>query len=167
MKVATFGLAFLAAIAALSPVHAAAGNAQLLTDAELDAVSAQGLFVVNLSFGFSRIAGRFDFGFTAQTTIETADVTGGGGVGHAEVGFLGGLLSISTTPGSRPAVGTETPRAAGVATSPAGPGALISVTARQATVHTRANLFVSASDAARSAARAVLMRHIPRTLGGR
>jgi hypothetical protein len=171
VKAVTRAFTVCAVFAALVPVHAAAGNAYPLTDAELDAASAQGLVVVNTSFGFSRLAEHFDFRFTAQTTIETADVAGGGAAGHAEVAFLGGLLSISTTPRSRSAMDMATTgaelQALPLGGRPAIEGAVVSVTARQATVHTQATLFLSPSDAARSASRAALMRHIPRAFAGR
>ncbi len=74
----------------LNAPRVSAGWGQVLTDAELDAIYAQGLSIVDLSFGFSNIAGRFDF--SSRTTIKFPEIPSPNS--GAKVDFLGGLFSI-------------------------------------------------------------------------
>jgi len=68
----------------------ARGRARVLSDKELDATYAQGLSIVNISFGFKHGGGSFNFNST--TRINTPDTPSAG----ATVGFLGGAVSVST-----------------------------------------------------------------------
>jgi len=70
------------------PIWASRGR--VLSDQELDATYAQGLAIVNVSFGFTHGGGSFSF--DAVTTINTPNNPGSG----ATVGFLGGAVSLST-----------------------------------------------------------------------
>lgn len=74
----------------LNSFPVSAGWGQVLTDAELDAIYAQGLSIVDISFGFSNIAGRFDF--SSRTTIKFPEIPSPNSV--ARIDFLGGLFSI-------------------------------------------------------------------------
>jgi len=68
----------------------ARGRGRVLTDKELDATYAQGLSIVNISFGFKHGGGSFRFDST--TRINTPNTPSAG----ATVGFLGGAVSVST-----------------------------------------------------------------------
>ena len=78
----------------LNSFPVSAGWGQVLTDAELDAIYAQGLSIVDISFGFSNIAGRFDF--SSKTTIKFPEIPSPNSV--AKIDFLGGLFSILADP---------------------------------------------------------------------
>ncbi len=78
----------------LNSFPVSAGWGQVLTDAELDAIYAQGLSIVDISFGFSNIAGRFDF--SSRTTIKFPEIPSPNSV--ARIDFLGGLFSILADP---------------------------------------------------------------------
>jgi hypothetical protein len=68
----------------------ARGRGRVLTDKELDATYAQGLSIVNISFGFRHGGGSFRFDST--TRINTPNTPSAG----TTVGFLGGAVSVST-----------------------------------------------------------------------
>jgi hypothetical protein len=68
----------------------ARGRARVLSDKELDATYAQGLAIVNVSFGFRHGGGSFSF--DATTRINTPNTASAG----STVGFLGGAVSVST-----------------------------------------------------------------------
>jgi hypothetical protein len=68
----------------------ARGRARVLSDKELDATYAQGLAIVNVSFGVRHGGGSFSF--DATTRINTPNTATAGGT----VGFLGGAVSVST-----------------------------------------------------------------------
>ena len=78
----------------LATPYAFAGWGEVLTDEELDAVYAQGLYIVDVSFDFSNNAGRF--AFNSQTTIELPEAPSMGS--GAEVDFFDGSFLISTNP---------------------------------------------------------------------
>jgi hypothetical protein len=69
---------------------AARGRGRVLTDKELDATYAQGLAIVNVSFGFKHPGGSFSFNST--TRINTPNTSSAG----STVGLLGGSVSVST-----------------------------------------------------------------------
>lgn len=91
------GLLVVTSLLHAGPV-AAAGRAQVLTDDELDATYAQGLFIVNISMNVNGIADRFDFGFAAEARIQVPDSSNGVLPSQARLDFLGGLASIATVP---------------------------------------------------------------------
>jgi hypothetical protein len=68
----------------------ARGRARVLSDKELDATYAQGLAIVNVSFGVRHGGGSFSF--DATTRINTPNTASAG----STVGFLGGAVSVST-----------------------------------------------------------------------
>ena len=68
----------------------ARGRARVLTDKELDATYAQGLSIVNISFGFKHGGGSFSFDSTTRINIPNNPSAG------TTVGFLGGAVSVST-----------------------------------------------------------------------
>jgi hypothetical protein len=97
-----------------------AGWGEVLTDEELDAVYAQGLYIVDVSFDFSNNAGRF--AFNSQTAIELPE---GPNLGSgAEVDFFDGSFLISTNPtvgsqgAAQPAGPAETPEISVSVSSP-------------------------------------------------